>query len=314
MRITNSGHIIHIPALRNAVLLCLVLLLVKSGTKAQDILYRGDPEPAGARGAGLGGALVSDIRDIEGLYNNPASLRALKFPGLSADHRHDWDQGIFFESLALRLFSGNSQSLGVGVRMTDAGNIGSKRLLGFTQYAADVGYAVDIFSNFSFGVLAGARLGKASGETKSGYSFSFGILYAPTEAVRYGIVVRDVGKSLDYTYSGLTGKTTLGTAKMGPATVEMGSTLLFPSRGRAPFLQLSISVERDYVVKELRYKGGIELTPWRFLAARIGYVNATAVQATGGLGLSIGNFRIDYAIMPRPQTSRYDEFSVKAFF
>jgi hypothetical protein len=94
----------------------------------------------------------------------------------------------------------------------------------------------------------------------------------------------------------------------------MGSTLLFPAKTRAPFLQLSISVERDYVLKELRYRGGIELTLWHYLAARVGYINATVAQATGGVGLTIGKFQFDYAIMPRAQAPRYDEFSVKAYF
>jgi hypothetical protein len=154
----------------------------------------------------------------------------------------------------------------------------------------------------------------ASGQSKSGYSFSFGLLYAPTQSVSYGAVLRDLGKSLEYTYSGATDKTTVELSTVRPVILELGSTLLFPAQGRRPFLQLSVSVERDYVLRELRYKGGIELTPWGFLAARVGYVNATVAQATGGIGLTIGIFRVDYAVMPRRQTSRYDEFSIKAFF
>ncbi len=292
----------------------ILLMILQFAGQAQDVLFRGDPGPGGARGDALGGSLVSDIRDMEGLYNNPASLRAMTSPGLAADHRHDWDRGIFFESLALRMFSTNFNSLGVGARVSDAGGFGSKRLLEFRQYAADIGYAVDLFPNFSLGVLAGGRTGQASGETKSGYSFSLGVLYSPTPSVSYGIVVRDFGKSLQYAYSAQTGKTTVALSGTRPGSVEMGSTLLFPAQSRLPFLQISVSVERDYIAKELRYKGGVELTPWRFLALRVGYVNAAVAQAMGGLGLTIGRFRFDYGIMPRTQAPRFDEMSVKAFF
>ncbi len=301
-------------ALQRGISAALLMLVLQGSGGAQNIVYRGDPQPIGARGTALGRSLVSDIRDIEGLYDNPASLTALEFPGLSADHRHDWDQGVFFEALALRAFSTDLHSLGVGVRMTHAGTFGAKRQLEFKQYAADVGYAVSVLSDLSLGIMAGGRMGMASGESVSGYSVSFGLLYSPTPSIRYGLVVHDLGKCLEFTFDPLTQKTTVGLATFLPASIEMGSTLLFPTRGRAPYLQLSIAVERDYILKELRYRGGMELTLWRFLAARVGYVNATYTQATAGLGLTLGNFRFDYAIMPRPQAPRYDEFSVKAFF
>ncbi len=310
----RSGIRIQSSELRIAITTGLLIMLLQWNGQAQDVIFHGDPQPIGARGTALGGSLVSDLHDIEGLYNNPASLRALAFPGLTTDHRHDWDQGIFFDAIALRAFSTDFHSLGVGLRLTDAGTFGAKRLLEFRQYAADVGYAIDVFSNLSVGLLAGAREGKASGESKSGYSFSFGLLYAPTPAVTYGIVLRDLGKSLSYSYSSVTEKTAIALGAFRPASAEIGSSLLFPTNGREPFLQLSVSVERDYIVKELRYRGGIEITPWHFLAARVGYINATVTQATGGLGLTIGKFRFDYAIMPRPQAPRYDEFSIKAFF
>ena len=180
----HSGFRIQASGFSTLVLLGIVILSTQVTGQAQDILFRGDPQPFGARGSALGGALVSDIHDIEGLYNNPASLRALVFPGLSVDHRHDWDQSVFFESVALRAFSTDFHSLGIGVRVTDAGGIGARQQLDLRQYAADVGYAFDILPNVSFGVLAGARQGMASGQSKSGYSFSFGLLYAPTQIGR----------------------------------------------------------------------------------------------------------------------------------
>ncbi len=280
----------------------------------QDIVYRGDPQETGARGTALGGSLVSDIRDIEGLYDNPASLSELSFPGLNASLHHDWNEGIFNGGMSLRAFSNDMNSLGLGFRLTDAGTLAPKRHLDFRQYAGDVGYSFNVLTDLSMGVLAGARMGVASGETKSGYLISLGLMYTPTPSVRYGLVVRNMGKYLQYTFDPLNGVTSAAPVTARPGSVEMGSTFLFPSETRAPFVQFSISVERDYILKELRYKGGMELTLWQFLAARVGYVSAATAQVTGGLGVTLGRFQFDYAVMPRPQAPRYDEISVKAFF
>ncbi len=310
----NSEPIIQNSELRRAVSLCFVAAALWTGASAQDIVFRPDPAPAGARGGALGGALVSDNHDIEGLYSNTATLREMPLPGITIDHRHDWDQGIFYEDLALRLFSSDYQALGAGFRVTDGGSYGPRRLFDFTQYAADIGYAFDVIPNLHLGILGGGRIGEASGDRKTGYSVSLGVLYSPTPSVSYGFAVRDLGKSLQYLYSPNTGRTTVGLTTTSPATLETGGTFRFPAQNRMPYLQISVAIERDYGTRNLWYKGGIELTPWPFLAARVGYINETVVQGTGGLGLTIGNFRFDYAIMPRKQASRYDEFSIKAFF
>lgn len=298
-------------------LLCVMLVTVGCDLAVAQrplVIYRGDPRYAGARSSSLGGAISADNRDIESMFSNPASLNTITYSGAIVDHKHDWDWGVFDETLGLRVLHGEVHSLGIGARYTHT-STNKTGSIDFRQFSADIAYSYQVFTDFNVGFLAGIRQGRTDERSIGGSSVSLGILYTPTPAVSYGMVIRDLGRSIEYTLQDSGAPTSIGVDEVHPASFELSSTLRFPSKGRAPFIQLLVAVEKDYIGKEFRYKGGLEILFFKnMLAARIGYVNATFRQPSAGLGLTLGKFEIDYAIMPRQEAPRFDQFTLKAFF
>jgi hypothetical protein len=242
-------------------------------------------------------------------------MKTLAYPGLALDHRHDWDNGVFDESLAMRLFDTGAHAVGLGVRLTHTGGTNPIHPMNFRQYSVDLAYAYEILTEFNAGILAGVRQGSANGETRTGYSITLGLMYTPDRSISYALCIRDLGRSIEYTLHRSNNTTVAGYDEFHPATTELSSTLRFPARNRAPFLSLMVAIENNHILKEFRYKGGLELLLFgNTVAARVGMVNASAREASGGLGLALGRFRIDYAIMPRISSARYDEISLKAIF
>ena len=306
------------PQISRVFLLVFVMFITTglshSWAQVIDPAFRGDPRFSGARGAALGGALGSDAYDIETLYWNPAGINTIARPGIMASHRHDWDLAVYEEGIAARLVKSGGHALAASVRVIHAGSIGQVKDLKFRQFSGDIAYAYELITDFSFGILAGVRMGSTDAGSTTGYSMSLGILYSPSPSVSYGLTMRDLGRSLEYLPQSIAAGARPTLDEFRPAAMEISSTLRFPSKSRSHFLQILVAVEHNMITKEYLYRGGLEVLLTDFLAARLGYVNAPVTQANGGLGLMLGRLELDYAIMPRKSgAARFDEWSLKYF-
>jgi hypothetical protein len=289
----------------------------RAAAQVTDFVYRVDNRLPGARGAALAGAITSDNQDVETLYWNPAGLIGVARPGVALDHRHDWDDGVYNESVALRLFRSGAHAVGIGLQVTRTGGTDATpaRRFDFRQYSADLAYAYEIITDVSAGLLAGVRQGSANGQTLTGYAVSLGLIYTPDRSVSYALCVRGIGRNIEYNLHTSTGPTVPVFDETRPVTTELSSVMRYPARNRAPYLTLTVAIENNHILKELRYKGGIELLLFgNIIAARAGLINATSREVSAGLGVTLGKFRLDYAVQSQKYTARFDEVSLKAFF
>ena len=146
------------------------------------------------------------------------------------------------------------------------------------------------------------------------YSMSIGILYSPSPAVSYGLAMRDLGRNLKFLPLSSTAESAPERDVFRPAALEISSTLRFPTKSRSHFVQLLVAVEHNLLTEVYSYRGGLEVLPFDFLALRLGYLNAGWTMASAGLGVIVGGFEVDVAIMPQESGTRFHEVSVKYIY
>lgn len=310
-RVRSAGHFF----------IVVLALAVSSGARGQQLVevYSTPPDKAiGARSAALADAIASDSYDIEAMYRNPAALSFLQTPGVLVDHRHDWTNKVFQENIAARLFTSRLVALGIGAGIAGNNLFSSPRQLSFVQYDLDVAASIRPFSSIpgmSIGVLSNLRSGKADIGSASAAQIDIGIIYSPMIGTTYSFVYRGIGGTVGY-YStdGPAGSPSGARFEQTNRSLELASTLKFPSESRTPFLTFSAAAMRDYSSGNVIIRGGAEATVWDILSLRVGYVNADVKQLRAGGGISLSGFALDYAIMPRTSGDRYDEFTLKIAF
>jgi hypothetical protein len=183
------------------------------GTTSAEFLLLG----AGARGTALGSSFAAIATDVSALYYNPAGVAMLDRPGLMvgtydyvADTRYSWG-GVAFP------FSGGSRTIGFQV-----GTFGFKDQPIYTEDQPDgtggtysvnqtfVGatFAQNFSDRFSAGITAkfvNDRLGTVSG---SAFAVDFGTNFHASlnnHPVKFSFVLANLGSSLTYTGTGLSG-------------------------------------------------------------------------------------------------------------
>jgi hypothetical protein len=183
------------------------------GTTSAEFLLLG----AGARGTALGGSFAAIATDVSALYYNPAGVAMIDRPGLMvgtydyvADTRYSWG-GVAFP------FSGGSRTIGFQV-----GTFGFKDQPIYTEEQPDgtggtysvnqtfVGatFAQNFSDRFSAGITAkfvNDKLGTVSG---SAFAVDFGTNFHASlnnHPVKFSFVLANLGSSLTYTGTGLSG-------------------------------------------------------------------------------------------------------------
>ena len=272
----------------------------------------------GARGTALGDAIGSDEYDIEAMYQNPATLTFLRNSSLVVDQRHDYDNHVFGENIAARVFSNRFNAVGIGLGVEHAGKLSKGGLFNFMQEDLDVGYAfrlAGLSSSLSLGVLGNFRLGKDDSASRSAAQFSFGLMYSPSPGTSYSVILRGFGTDIAYSSLPVNGENmTRGALSQIQKSLEVGSTMRYPSEGTSPYLTISIAGEKDFVTKVLRVRGGVEAILMGMLSLRLGYVNAEVRQLRYGAGIAVGRLAFDYAVMPTIGAGRFDELTLKVVF
>jgi hypothetical protein len=300
-----------------ALLAGLLVLAVHGAARAQAV------EPAaqkyiGARGIALGDAIGSDEFDIEAMYQNPATLSFLRRPDIMIDERHVYDDQIFAENIAGRVFANRTTAIGLGAGVEHAGKLTHGGPFNFVQEDLDAGLAYrfpSVSSDLSVGVLGNLRAGKDAARTREAARFSLGLMYSPAPGISYSAIYRGLGTDLAYTAAAPpNAPVTQAQVEQLPKSLELGSTMRYPASSAEPFMTISIAGEKDFTTHVLRIRGGIETIIMDVLSLRMGYVNAEVRQWRLGAGVTVGRLLVDYAVMPVTGAGRFDEVTLKVAF
>jgi hypothetical protein len=162
---------------------------------------------------------------------------------------------------------------------------------------------------FSVGTFIGARHGKGGSDREWSGWMSLGMFYSPAWGMTYGAVYRWIGSAMRYSYDGV--GHTLDVERALPRSLQIGASWKFPTLRREPIVNLAVVAEEIFGQDKFRSRGGLELSPLKLVALRIGYiVESSSAVARYGIGVRTDQFQLDYAISPSRMAPRFDEFSL----
>jgi hypothetical protein len=288
-----------------SVLQCFVFLFIVFATiektNAQSVRqFISEPIQAGARAAALGDAYVSDPFDVNSVYWNPATLAFLETYSISASSIIGMDKSILRNNIALPYKVAVDQTVALGAASNYAGY--------FQFYSLDLSYARKLLPTLSAGILV--DLGRAASRSAVllGASGSLGVFYRPDPGVSYAFVYKGIGTDVRYSSDEVSEK--LDYIKPSRA-VLLGTTFWFPTFNRQPYLNISLVAEKIFDLNGFVSKAGIEVCPFQVFAVRFGVVSRPGIASgRAGFGLSMGRFRLDYAISPSIAEERVHQISV----
>ncbi len=289
------------------VVLAALLVLAGRGSAADNSTYSFLRADVGARAAGLAGSFVSVTNDPTAFFYNPASLATLD------DHR---GSAGFFKHL-LDINSGyvsythqfeNIGFFGAGVVYTNYGTFtetdesGNERgTFGAGDMALAIGYGNLIQENLFWGGNIKFIYSSIAGYGSTAIAADAGILYLiPEKKVALGLSVRNAGTQIS---------SYLTTSEPLPLDVTLGGSITpkgLPLLLNLAFHRLNDAGDR-FVDRFRAFTFGGEFTVSRVVQLRIGFDNAVrkdlAVGTSadlagfcGGLGITTGEYRLDYAI------------------
>jgi len=279
----------------------------------------------GARGAANAESGVSEIIDIASMYGNPASLAFLTTADLLISHRKDWDEKIFHENMAAPILLAQKVALGVGASAHRSGSVASASNLKFTEFEIDIGVAFRVHPVVSIGVMLSGYYGKTDIGSQLAGLASVGLTYYPTPGISYGLKFNGLGVANRYFLSS-DGTQTIAQRIIPDQSVEIGSTLQFPTTSERPQVVMSIAAEkfvrgsdqrlsRRAEDQENRIRGGIEIWPLSIAGIRFGYLR-TPFQWGPRFGVVVSVSRIDisYTAATGGRDYRYDVFTLQVRF
>lgn len=276
------------------------------------------------RAAGMGGSFVGILDDATSIFYNPAGLSTLSRPGGSA--------GFFKHLLDI-----NSGYLAFSTEVEDAGFVGASVL--YTDYgsfdemeldnvvgefsAGDLAFAVAysnlLDDNFHYGVTFRYIHSTIGEYSSSAIATDFGLLFnIPDSRATLGASVLNLGTQLSEFGS---------TAENLPLDIAVGGSVV--PRGIPLLLHLSfhkLNIESENLGDRFRaFRVGGEFTLSTALRLRFGYDNekrtdlkvgnsAGLAGFSGGIGIIIRDYRIDYALSSWGNIGELHRFSLAASF
>jgi hypothetical protein len=279
-------------------ILLLTCLSVGLSTAAQQAVSVLDIEP-GAGLLGAGGAGIAVVYGAETLYYNPAGLAEL--PGISFSSFYASHMGLANYSAFALTF----RNIGIGAMLFGSGGVfgyderGTQTgTLSYRNSAFLVGFGLDpstfqFFPEMAFDFALGGQvklLSTSVGET-DGSGFAFDLGFRTTfPALRLG--------PLD-----------LSDAALGVTVVNVFGGLNYPDTQENFRMDIRVGVASRFedvvlVAIDLHLGGaahvGVSYWPVSTLALRLGAILKGPISVTGGVGLNIEGFLIDYAYMSHP--------------
>ena len=314
------------------VLLSTVSLIAqsKAGTSAAPELLI----PIGAKNVAMSGAGISSVSGTDAISWNPAGLDGGENPtsALFSYRAYIADIGISYLAVGTR-FEGFG-SLGFSLRSFNIGTIpvttedapdGTGQVINPTFITLGLTYSKQLSDRVSIGVTTNLVSESFGGVSASGLAFDVGVQYqnpASLNGLSLGVVVRNVGTTMQYGGSGLWRQATDANSIRGltyykveaasfqmPSVIDIGLGYRIPM-GEDNSLLLSAAYENDnYGIDSYRIGG--QLTLLDAISLRLGYLYSTDQGGTAsifqtyslGAGLNLQKIiglgiSFDYAYVP----------------
>lgn len=280
-----------------------------AGTRAMTFLKIG----VGAKAIGMGESQVAATDDLYASYWNPAGLARLEQPQLALMH-NEWFAGINHEFVGVALPIGDSRTIGASANFLSFGELQGRDRDGnettvFRPYdlALIFSYAHSFGDALAFGANAKFLREQIADESGSGIAFDFGGLYTfQTLPLSLGFNAQHIGPRVKFVEDafGL------------PFTFRLGAA--YTPWSDAFTLTTDIVRPSD---NDIAAGVGAGYTIGNILQLRTGYKyklggNDLGVTSglTGGFGLTLRRFQIDYALVPFGVLGLTHRFSLVANF
>jgi hypothetical protein len=252
----------------------------------------------GARSAGMGEAGVAAVTDASAAFYNPAALALTTGTDLLFMHRI-WIQGARMEYVAVSTKLSNVV-LGAHLNNVSVEDIEVRSVPGpaisttsWRDAAMGVAASVEFGEAFSAGVTADFLYEKIYTDDASGYSIGVGGLYRFSPTLRAGVSATNIGSMSELQIS----SPELPTSIRGGAAYDMTFSEIQSCATAA------IDLVKYRGDDDVHLHAGAEFAYQDVLFLRAGYVSGyESRNLTGGIGLTLEGFRLDYAVLP----FRYD--------
>lgn len=280
-----------------------------AGTRAMTFLKIG----IGAKAMGMGESHVAATDDLYASYWNPAGLARIQQPQLALMH-NEWFAGINHQFIGFALPVGDIGTVGASANYLSFGELQGRDRDGnettiFRPYdlALIVSYANAVTSNLAFGANAKFLREQIADESGTGIAFDFGGLYTfPELPLALGFNAQHVGPRVRFVEEafGL------------PFTFRFGAA--YQPWSDAFMLTADVMRPSD---NDITTGVGAAYTIADILQLRTGYkyklggndLGGTS-GLTGGFGLTLRRFQIDYALVPFGVLGLTHRFSLVANF
>lgn len=308
---------------------------------AQDIDSTATPDPlqkftldntkSGVRSTALGNASVADYTELSSVYINPAVLSFVKkLKRVEFNSSQNWDNQFMLQNFTTPFLAYNRHRAslqtgllhkGFGSDKMPASGLGSTPNL--TMYRFDLAYAFLISPSISFGVLNSTSIAQNPRSNKAGSIVSFGMLYAPSKSVSYGLAFRGLGRNIGYMTSSADSIKTELMTRNATESLELGATLNYPVDTDRTYFSLSIANEKRFGDPGIWYKMGLEvnlniLPKLPQVHVRNGLIMQPEFEIyapTFGLGMDFEKYSVSFAMSPGTQLQhRFHQLGVIIHF
>lgn len=248
---------------------------------------------AGARAEAMAGAFVSLADDASAVYWNPAGLSGIDNIKVSAAF-DKWFMDSFYQNVMAAFPMGPGvlgldifyMSYGAFDRVNDSGVLTGGSV---NPYSLSVmgGYGISFGKEFSAGLTARFALQAIDTTSVTGLSFDLGTRYK-TKFFAAGFAIKNIGTAGEYSM---------------PLQFKAGASIPLLSVKDHRF---TFAADADYFLKDTAYaSAGAEYSFSKLFSVRAGYRFGFGGNNTGsfsgftaGAGAGIGNFSLDYALVP----------------
>ena len=280
-----------------------------AGTRAMTFLKIG----VGAKAMGMGESQVAATDDLYASYWNPAGLARLQKPQLALMH-NEWFADINHEFVGVALPLGSIGTVGASASYLSFGELQGRDRDGnettiFRPYdlAMIFSYARGFGNSFALGANAKFLREQIADETGTGVAFDFGALYTfPDMPLSLGINAQHLGPRVAF----------IEEAFGLPVTIRLGAAYKLWNEA----LVLTTDVIRP-TDNDIAIGVGAGYTIGNILQLRTGYKyqlggnDLGAISGlTGGFGLTLLRFQVDYALVPFGVLGLTHRFSLVANF
>jgi hypothetical protein len=267
----------------------------------------------GAEAMSMGESQVAATDDLYASYWNPAGLTRLQKPQIALMH-NEWFAGINHEFVGFAAPLGNIGTVGVSSSYLSFGELQGRDRDGnettiFRPYdlALILSYARSFGSALAFGTNAKLLREQIADETGTGIAFDFGALYNFSEMpLSLGFNAQHLGPRVKFVEEafGLPVTFRLGVAyKLWNDALTLTTDIIRPSDN-----DLAIGVGAGYTIGNILHLR----TGYKY---KIGGNDLGAISGlTGGFGLTLRQFQLDYALVPFGILGLTHRFSLVANF